>query len=461
MMYSLIKSKLFIAVSIVTILLPVAPSFAGQELADDAALDRAEYQSLKRYSQLDSADKVAESNLRVQQVVQTALTFSPATREIMAGAQAAGLDVLAAKGAKLPQVTLTGQSIVTEGDLALASKNRGSPGVTVSATYTVYDWGRLDAAVKGRLETQLTLYARQSQVVRIVSLDAIGACLELTKARAILSSNLDYTAKIRDLVARLYKVVESDPGRAGQLVQTRSRMLQADSSIESARTKVQEAKYRIDRVLGPNQYHQCQDLGASLLSVPELSTVTGAIPQHPQIRIVESDYRQQLSAVDQLAATRKPQVAVQASHAPVSIGFTQDYAQTLSLTVTAPLYDGNTLKSTERASLERANAALERKEDVTRQLTDEIKQRHSQATRNLARAKEYVSLLEINQKVRDDFFMEWSALGRRSLFELLSIEQEQFTLNTGYFTALYDGMQGVAYLKVNSGALNLDTITSK
>jgi len=108
-------------------LLPVAPSLAAQELADDAALDRAEYQSLKRYSQLDSADKVAESNLRVQQVVQTALTFSPATREIMAGAQAAGLDVLAAKGAKLPQVTLTGQSIVTEGDLALASKKPRQP----------------------------------------------------------------------------------------------------------------------------------------------------------------------------------------------------------------------------------------------------------------------------------------------------------------------------------------------
>ena len=79
----------------------------------------------------------------------------------------------------------------------------------------------------------------------------------------------------------------------------------------------------------------------------------------------------------------------------------------------------------------------------------------------MVRANEYVSLLAINQKVRDDFFVQWVALGRRSLFELLAIEQEQFTLDTGYFTALYDGMEGVAYLKVNSGELNLDTMTSK
>jgi outer membrane protein, adhesin transport system len=132
----------------------------------------------------------------------------------------------------------------------------------------------------------------------------------------------------------------------------------------------------------------------------------------------------------------------------------------LRMTVTAPIYDGNTLKSAERASLERANAALERKEEAERQLVSEIKQRHSQAVRNLARAEEYVSLLEINQKVRDDFFVQWVALGRRSLFELLAIEAEQFSLDTGYFTTLYDGMAGIAYLRATAGELTVDLTPS-
>jgi outer membrane protein TolC len=130
------------------------------------------------------------------------------------------------------------------------------------------------------------------------------------------------------------------------------------------------------------------------------------------------------------------------------------------MTVTAPLYDGNTLKSAERESLERANAALERKEEAERQLISEIKQRHSQAIRNLARAEEYVSLLEINQKVRDDFFVQWVALGRRSLFELLAIEAEHFSLDTGYFTTLYDGMAGIAYLRATAGELTVDLTPS-
>ena len=80
--------------------------------------------------------------------------------------------------------------------------------------------------------------------------------------------------------------------------------------------------------------------------------------------------------------------------------------------------------------------------------------------RNLARAEEYVSLLEINKKVRDDFFVQWVALGRRSLFELLAIEAEQFSLDTGYFTTLYDGMIGVAFLRTTAGELTMDTFTT-
>ena len=83
-----------------------------------------------------------------------------------------------------------------------------------------------------------------------------------------------------------------------------------------------------------------------------------------------------------------------------------------------------------------------------------------QALRNLARAEEYVSLLEINQKVRDDFFVQWVALGRRSLFELLAIEAEQFSLDTGYFTTLYDGMAGIAYLRATAGELTVDITPS-
>ena len=122
--------------------------------------------------------------------------------------------------------------------------------------------------------------------------------------------------------------------------------------------------------------------------------------------------------------------------------------------------DAKRASDAEQADRERELALREREEEAERQLISEIKQRHSQAVRNLARAEEYVSLLEINQKVRDDFFVQWVALGRRSLFELLAIEAEQFSLDTGYFTTLYDGMAGIAYLRATAGELTVDLTPS-
>ena len=91
----------------------------------------------------------------------------------------------------------------------------------------MYDWGRIDAIVKGRKESENSVVARQNLLARQVTTDALTACLELNKQKALLTANITYVDKIRNLVQRLNKVVESDPGRAGELVQTRSRMLQA------------------------------------------------------------------------------------------------------------------------------------------------------------------------------------------------------------------------------------------
>ena len=107
---------------------------SADDKAEAAPLPLNEYQELKRFVEIPSAGRIAQSNLRQQQIIQAALTYSPTAREILASLLAAGQDTAAAKGAKAPQVTATVQSVITEGDLALASKNRGSPGATIQAT---------------------------------------------------------------------------------------------------------------------------------------------------------------------------------------------------------------------------------------------------------------------------------------------------------------------------------------
>jgi hypothetical protein len=124
----------------------------------------------------------------------------------------------------------------------------------------------------------------------------------------------------------------------------------------------------------------------------------------------------------------------------VSAGITNDYAQSISLQATAVLYDGNTLNASQLAAAQRASSVLEQRERLLKQLQADFKERSKLAATLETRTIEYISLLEINQRVRDDFFIQWAALGRRTLFELLAIEAEQYSLRTGYIQSLYDSM---------------------
>ena len=175
--------------------------------------------------------------------------------------------------------------------------------------------------------------------------------------------------------------------------------------------------------------------------------------ENPQVKAFNSDYESALRQLDQINASRKPQVQASASHAPVAAGLTNNYYQSFTISVSVPIYDGKILESNERATLERARAAGERIELTIKQIDTDFRERYELATAALRRADEYVSLLEINDRVRKDFFVQWYALGRRSLFELLAIEQEQYTLQQGYFTSLFDGMIGVATIMGNAGQL--------
>jgi len=125
----------------------------------------------------------------------------------------------------------------------------------------------------------------------------------------------------------------------------------------------------------------------------------------------------------------------------------------VSLLVTAPIFDGDILRSNERAAAERVNASDERLEEATRQVDSQYREKYEIANSGIKRAQDFTALLEVNDRVRKDFFLQWSSLGRRSLFELLSIEQEQYSLQSNYIVTLFDSMTGYAEIMGNAGMI--------
>lgn len=429
---------------------------ASPQIAPEEGISPEESQRLRNFKTLETPANIDLSRLRLRQLIRAAQEYSPALREGDYNVLAATQDIEAAKGARLPQVTLAGQSLYSEGDIANAARATGKPSVTLSAQYIIYDWGRIEANVRGREQAQEAAYARRSLLDRQVAVDVTGICLELNKQRSLLTANNEYLQKLKSLQDMLARIVKEDSGRSAELVQVRSRLLQGDSQTELIRSRVREQSIRLERQLGPGKTELCNDVGASLMTRPPEDQIYRAVDIHPQVKILEAEYQQALRNVDQISASRKPLVSVRGDHAPVAPGRTYDYQQVVTLAASVPLYDGNTLRASERAAAERVGAATERIEATRYQLSSDLRERAKLAATNLQRAADLVSLLEINNQVRQDFFLQWSTLGRRSLFELLAIEAEQLTLQSAYFTALYDGMIGVANVKGNIGHLTED-----
>lgn len=430
----------------------VCSAMTGALAAEKEALPADEIRLLRSLQNLGSDESTKRSELQLRQLVKRALEFSPAMREARYTTDAAQQDINAAKGARSPQVNLTSGATTYTGEIPSTSRP-DRPYFGVNASVPVYDFGRINALVKGREAAYDASSARYALQANQVAVDVVTTCLDYTKQRALVFAADDYLEAVQRLADMLTQVTDADPGRRGELVQARSRLLQATQARENARSLAREFRIRLDRLIGVDQSALCDGVGASFLQKPDLESVRAKLVTNPQVMAFQFDYETALRQLDQINASRKPQVQASAVHAPVANGLSNNYYQSFTISMSVPLYDGKILESGERAALERARAAAERIDTTIQQLDTEYRARYELATAALRRTNEYVSLLEINDRVRKDFFVQWYALGRRSLYELLAVELEQYTLQQGYFSSLFDAMSGVGRILGTSGQL--------
>ena len=412
-----------------------------------------ELRVLRDFTALSDKDYIKVSDANLKKMVRIAIENSPLVREGKFNLLAANEDINAAKGARYPQITGTGQSRVSGGDIPLEGRATGKLSYSVTAQMPIYDWGKIDALIAGRNSARDATAARFRLQGQNLAIEATKVCLEYNKQRALLGISEEYIANVDKILVMLNKISKADAGRAGEMVQTRSRVLQAKSSQDAIRSKLQEAKIKLERILGKENIASCNGIAASFIVSPDIETIRKNIKKHPQIEALEADRQFQKKNLDQVSASRKPLVQLTSSYGSLYPGVAAGEGYNVSLVVTAPIFDGDILKSNERAAAERVNAGDERIEEATRQVDSLYKEKYEIASSGIKRAQDYTALLEVSDRVRKDFFLQWSSLGKRSLFELLSIELEQYSLQTNYVTTLFDSMSGYAEIMGNAGMI--------
>ena len=126
---------------------------------------------------------------------------------------------------------------------------------------------------------------------------------------------------------------------------------------------------------------------------------------------------------------------------------TRSTSMSVGLQFNWALYDGGTTAAATKAALKRAEASRQTFQEGLATRQAKVQEQHDAAVSAFERAKRYVEVIRDSDRVRNFTFQQWSQLGRRSLFDVMSSEGDHFSQRVAYINALVDGAQANASLR--------------
>ena len=409
-----------------------------------------------------SVTQIARAIEPLRDAATLAVRRSASVREAEAGVRASLQDVREARAARAPQVTVEMTSRYSQAPTNSAAQSlRGTPYYVATASLPVYDFGRINAQVDSRLASSEAQGERLRGVYETLAGDTMVALVELARSRALLTATENYQERIAQFARMISELIREDRGRSSELTQVQSRLLQASAARSSIESRLRETEISLARLLGDDgQAKSLVDAASNakvmnvVLTPPALEPLLAAIDRHPLIRQLVAEAEAQSQLANALGSARLPQFNALAGRTPINPGATTQYLDYAGVTMSVPLYRGGGDIAAERSARERELAVRERRDQTERDLNARIRLSYQNMTSQLARADEYAQLLQISDRVRRDFYEQWSQLGRRSLFELLSAEAEHHSLRLAWINAVHDSLASQMRMRGEAGSLS-------
>lgn len=392
------------------------------------------------------AAALADPRTQLQSIAREAAKRSANMQADQLAALAADDDLQETRGARLPQVTLSGQAMRTGyKDTATTTTSTSQNNLTLGASGTVFDFGKQSRLTEWRSRlAEAARYSYMSTRERVV-LEAVMTALERNRYRAQVRVYQQYAKKMSCLADALERIVAEDKGRASELIQARKSARQAEISRDDAIAQVRQIDARLRKILGDN-IMPWANIGMALLQIPDLNEVLLAAETNPDL----VQMRQQAQAADSYAeaiqAGNRPQVRWTVSR----VAGNGDAGATVwqaGLTMNYTLFSGFSETAAARAAVNRAGSMHQREAEVKAQIQTQANVLFDAAQTSYVRAKRYADVIRDSDRLRNFTFEQWAQLGRRSLFDLMSTEAEHYQLRVAYINALQDGYLASAQLR--------------
>jgi adhesin transport system outer membrane protein len=384
---------------------------------------------------------------QLQQIAHLAAQRSAAVGAARLLADAAAYDEAEAKGGKWPEVTLAGSLYGTSSQVSGQSRtNQHSASLGMNVSAPLYDGGRLDELIRYRKE--LTGAARYNAAVtkETVVLEAVSAALERSRYKLQANVYHQYMRKMGCLVEALEGIVAEDKGRMSELVQARKSLEQTELQRDQALAQSRQSEIRLRKFIGDDKAVG-DGFTLPLSDVPDVAEIRRQIELSNDARLLRANANAADTYAKSVVAGQRPQLNWTIGQSSSHVGSNTVSSLQAGVTLTYTIFNGYSDQAAAQAASKRAEAARESLAELVNNKYAQTAQVHDIATSAFDRARRYVDVLRDSERVRMFTFQQWSQLGRRSLFDVMSAESDHFNLRIAYVNALYDGYEATAQMR--------------
>ncbi|KTC63564.1 hypothetical protein AO262_24345 [Pseudomonas fluorescens ABAC62] len=247
-------------------------------------------------------------------------------------------------------------------------------------------------------------------------------------------------------------IVAVDTGRASELTQAKARLLQAQALRDAADAKARDAEITLLKLVGnspvpiPNQ----KEWNIRLANLDQLIAIA---QDHPTLLQAVAQAESALLQADAVRASGLPQLNWNVSKNTAEDALGQEQAWQTNLSVSWNAFSGGSTRAAERAALQRAEASRYETDQKRRDLEFKIRTADNDARTQLERAELYRNLSVESDRIREAFYLQWHHLGKRTLLDVLTAENDHYGNQVSEITNRFDGYQSILRQYTSAGAL--------
>ncbi|MGK3227027.1 TolC family protein [Enterobacter soli] len=381
-----------------------------------------------------------DSREYLRSMVSRALAYSPELRAASAEVMASEFTVDQIKGQRMPQVRLGVTSPLTTvgGDRQTSGNTRISDtSGTVSVNTPILDWGRISNQVDNSLETAKAARYSKEYSREQLAYNTISELMNMSRYQHSKMVALSYVGRMRELVSMLSQITEADRGRESELVQAKAKLMSAQASLDNIEHQLSASKIKLVRLLGAEPVLP-ETLSWHDTVIPA-SVAIDSLDKNPMMLNLQSKVRAAEYEAESIKSAALPQVNWVVSKSTAKDGNGNEAGWYTGLNVEWDAFSGGSQRAAQMTARAKANVAQQQYEVSYKDLEYQINYQVQVRDSSFLRADDYERLSGETDRVRRMFYEQWYHLGKRTLLDVLTAENDHFNNQLSAINNRYDG----------------------